>query len=50
MLCTCPGLGGGICLAGQQDVASYTRAFEHLRALALTPANSARLLGEMAAG
>ena len=45
-----PGLGGGICLAGQQDVASYIRAFEHLHALALTPANSARLLGEMAAG
>lgn len=26
-----PGLSGGICLAAQQDVASYTRAFEHLQ-------------------
>jgi transcriptional regulator with XRE-family HTH domain len=44
-----PGPGGGVCLAGQHDVASYTRAFEHLRALALTPAGSARLLREIAA-
>jgi len=45
-----PGLGGGVCLAGQQDVASYAKAFERLRALALTPADSARQLREMAAG
>ena len=45
-----PGLSGGICLAGQQDVASYTRAFEYLRASALTPAASARLIREIAAG
>lgn len=45
-----PGLGGGVSLAGERDVASYARAFEHLRALALTPAVSARLLREMAAG
>jgi hypothetical protein len=43
-----PGLSGGVCLAGQQDVASYTRAFEHLRAAALTPAASARLVRELA--
>jgi transcriptional regulator with XRE-family HTH domain len=45
-----PGLSGGICLAGQQDVTSYTRAFEHLRASALTPAASARLIRAIAAG
>ena len=45
-----PGLSGGTCLAGQQDVASYTRAFEHLRASALTPATSARLIRDIAEG
>ncbi len=45
-----PGLSGGICLVGQQDVASYTRAFEHLRASALSPAASARLICEIARG
>jgi transcriptional regulator with XRE-family HTH domain len=45
-----PGLSGGLCLAGQQDVASYTRAFEYLRASALTPAASAGLIREIAAG
>lgn len=43
-----PGLSGGVCLAGQQDVASYTSAFEQLRASALTPAASARFIREMA--
>jgi hypothetical protein len=43
-----PGLSGGVCLAGQQDVASYARAFGQLRAAALTPAASARLVGELA--
>jgi transcriptional regulator with XRE-family HTH domain len=43
-----PGLSGGVCLAGQQDVTSYTRAFEHLRALALSQAASARLIRELA--
>ncbi len=42
-----PGLSGGVCLAGQQDVASYTSAFERLRASALTPAASVRLIREM---
>jgi transcriptional regulator with XRE-family HTH domain len=44
------GLSGGVCLAGQQDVASYTRAFEHIKAFALSALDSARLLREMAAG
>jgi transcriptional regulator with XRE-family HTH domain len=38
------GLSGGVCLTGQQDVASYTRAFEHLKAFALSPSDSVRLL------
>jgi transcriptional regulator with XRE-family HTH domain len=38
------GLSGGVCLAGQQDVASYTRAFEHIKAFALSPTDSMRLL------
>jgi transcriptional regulator with XRE-family HTH domain len=42
-----PGLSGGVCLAGQQDVASYASAFERLRASALTPAMSVRLICEM---
>jgi hypothetical protein len=41
------GLSGGVCLAGQQDVASYTRAFEHIKAFALSPTNSTRLLQEI---
>jgi transcriptional regulator with XRE-family HTH domain len=43
-----PGLSGGICLAGQQDVASYTMAFERLRACAFTPAASACRISELA--
>jgi transcriptional regulator with XRE-family HTH domain len=45
-----PGLSGGICLVSQQDVASYTTAFEHLRAAALPPAASAHLICEIARG
>ncbi|HEX2743691.1 MAG TPA: helix-turn-helix transcriptional regulator [Streptosporangiaceae bacterium] len=45
-----PGLSGGTCLAGQQDVASCTRAFEQLRASALNPAASARLIRDIAEG
>jgi len=41
-------LSGGVCLDGQEDVTRYARAFAHLRASALTPAASARLLREMA--
>jgi hypothetical protein len=44
------GLSGGISLVSQPDVVGYTRAFEQLRTSALTPATSARLLQEMAAG
>jgi transcriptional regulator with XRE-family HTH domain len=44
------GLSGGVCLAGPQDVASYTRAFEHLRASALSPVASAHLIREIARG
>jgi len=51
-----PGLGvihlealcGGVSLDGQDEVARYTRAFAELRAAALTPAASARLLHAMA--
>jgi transcriptional regulator with XRE-family HTH domain len=38
------GLSGGVCLARQQDVASYTRAFEHIKAFALSHADSASWL------
>jgi Domain of unknown function (DUF5753) len=39
-----PGLSGGVCLVGQQDVSSYTSAFDLLRASALSPAASASLI------
>jgi transcriptional regulator with XRE-family HTH domain len=42
------GLSGGVSLADPADVARYIRAFAQLRAAALTPAASARLLGDMA--
>ena len=45
-----PALSGGICLVSQRDVASYIRAFERLRAAALTSAVSAQLIRTMAAG
>ena len=45
-----PGLSSGVCLAGQQDVASYVRAFEQLRASALSPAASTRLICKLAMG
>jgi transcriptional regulator with XRE-family HTH domain len=38
------GAGGGVCLEGQEDVAVHARAFEQLRAFALSPAQSALLL------
>jgi transcriptional regulator with XRE-family HTH domain len=43
-----PGLSGGVCLVDQHEIASYTSAFEHLRASALPPAASARLIREIA--
>ncbi len=41
-------LSGGVSLEGRDDVARYTRAFARLRAAALAPAASARLLRAMA--
>ena len=42
------GIGGGVCLEGQDDLGAYTGAFEQLRACALSPAQSALLLRGMA--
>lgn len=42
------GIGGGVCLEGQADLAAYSRVFEQLRAFALSPAQSALLLRGMA--
>jgi transcriptional regulator with XRE-family HTH domain len=42
------GLSGGVSLEGQEDVVRYVRAFAGLRAAALSPAASARLLRDMA--
>ena len=52
-----PGLGvvhiggatGGVCLESQADLAAHSRVFEHLRAFAFTPAQSALLLRGMTA-
>ncbi len=43
-----PALSGGVSLDDRAEVARYTRAFAQLRATALTPAASARLLRAMA--
>jgi transcriptional regulator with XRE-family HTH domain len=43
------GASGGVCLESQEDLAVHARVFEQLRAFALSPAQSARLLrGETA--
>ena len=42
------GIGGGVCLEGQDDLAAYARVFEQLRAFALSPAQSALLLRGLA--
>ena len=42
------GIGGGVCLEGQGDLAAYARVFEQLRAFALSPAQSALLLRGLA--
>ena len=39
------GIGGGVCLEGREHLQAYTDAFDQLRAYALTPAQSALLLG-----
>jgi transcriptional regulator with XRE-family HTH domain len=44
-----PGLSGGACLTGRQDIASHIRAFEQLRASALPLAASTRFIREIAA-
>jgi transcriptional regulator with XRE-family HTH domain len=41
-------LSGGVSLEGREEVARYIRTFAQLRAAALTPATSVRLLREMA--
>jgi transcriptional regulator with XRE-family HTH domain len=41
-------LSGGVSMEGQDEVARYVRTFAQLRAAALTPAESARLLRDMA--
>ena len=38
------GVGGGVCLESQADLAVHARVFEQLRAFALSPAQSARVL------
>ena len=43
-----PGLSGGACLTGWQDVTSHADAFQQLRASALPPAASVRLIQEIA--
>ena len=43
-----PALSGGISLEGRDDVTRYLRAFTQLRAAALNPARSARLLRALA--
>jgi hypothetical protein len=40
-------LSGGVYLESQEDVARYIRAFALLRSAALSPAESARLLGTL---
>jgi transcriptional regulator with XRE-family HTH domain len=42
------GVGGGMCLEGQDDLATYTEVLGQLRAFALSPAQSALLLRGMA--
>jgi hypothetical protein len=41
-------LSGGVSLDGRDDVGRYLRAFTQLRAVALTPARSAKLLRTLA--
>jgi transcriptional regulator with XRE-family HTH domain len=42
------GIGGGVCLEGRDDLSAYAAAFDHLRAFALSPAQSALLLRGLA--
>ena len=42
------GIGGGVCLEGNDDLNAYAAAFDNLRAFALSPVQSALLLRGMA--
>jgi transcriptional regulator with XRE-family HTH domain len=42
------GVGGGVCLEDRHDLEAYAEVFDQLRAFALTPALSARLLRRLA--
>jgi transcriptional regulator with XRE-family HTH domain len=42
------GIGGGVCLEGNDDLNAYAAAFDNLRAFALSPAQSALLLRGLA--
>jgi len=42
------GIGGGVCVEGQDDLGAYTGAFDQLRAFALSPKRSALLLRGLA--
>jgi hypothetical protein len=42
------GIGGGVCLEGQHELAVYAEAFDQLCAHALTPGESALILGRLA--
>jgi hypothetical protein len=42
------GVGGGVCLEGQDEIAACARVFEQVKALALSPAQSALLLRGLA--
>jgi Domain of unknown function (DUF5753) len=44
------GIGGGVCLEGRKDIATYKEAYGHLLMRALGPAQSASLLREIARG
>jgi hypothetical protein len=43
------GASGGVCLEAPAELAAHARAFEQLRAFALSPAQSALLLQELTA-
>jgi transcriptional regulator with XRE-family HTH domain len=43
------GASGGVCLESQADLAAYVRVFEQLKVFALSPAQSALMLGRRAA-
>ncbi len=42
------GIAGGMCRDGRDDLVAYAKAFDQLRAFALTPTQTAQLLSDMA--